>query len=72
MKKKSKCKCVAYKPANDSSGAGSTGPFLDTVVQEFDLDINDCRGHGYDNGAKMVGVNKAVQTRILIHVAATT
>lgn len=56
---------VAYKPVSDSSGAGLTGLFLDTIVQEFDLDMNDCRGQGYDNGANMVRVNKGVQTRIL-------
>lgn len=56
---------VAYKPVSDSSGAGLTGIFLDTIVQEFDLDMNDCRGQGYDNGANMVGINKGVQTRIL-------
>ncbi|GBP80909.1 hypothetical protein EVAR_48990_1 [Eumeta japonica] len=56
---------VAYKPICDSSGAGITGLFLDTIVQEFDLDMNDCRGQGYDNGANMVGVNKGVQSRIL-------
>jgi hypothetical protein len=55
---------IAYKPVSDSSGAGLTGLF-DEIVQEFDWDMNDCRGQGYDNGANMVGVNKGVQTRIL-------
>ena len=56
---------VAYQPVSDSLGAGLTGLFLDKIVQEFDLDMNDCQGQGYNNGANMVGVNKGVQTRIL-------
>jgi hypothetical protein len=41
-----------YKPVSDSSEAGLTGVFIDEIVQEFDSDMNDCRGQG-------------VQTRIL-------
>ncbi|GFT63879.1 zinc finger MYM-type protein 1 [Trichonephila clavipes] len=29
------------------------------------LDIENCRGQGYDNGANMVGINSGVKTRIL-------
>lgn len=35
---------VAYKPVNDSSGAGLTGLFFDDIMKEFYLDMNDCRG----------------------------
>ncbi|GBP13472.1 hypothetical protein EVAR_4221_1 [Eumeta japonica] len=33
--------------------------------RKYDLNIQDCRGQGYDNGANMVGVNTGVKTRIL-------
>jgi predicted esterase len=40
----------------------------DTILRKLQslcLDINDCRGQGYDNGANMVGVNSGVKTKIL-------
>ncbi|GFY02961.1 zinc finger MYM-type protein 1 [Trichonephila clavipes] len=39
-----------------------------SILQELErngLDIQNCRGQGYDNGANMVGINKGVRTRIL-------
>ncbi|GFX95947.1 zinc finger MYM-type protein 1 [Trichonephila clavipes] len=39
-----------------------------SILQELErngLDIQNCPGQGYDNGANMVGVNKGVRTRIL-------
>lgn len=56
---------IAYKPVTDSTGEGLTDLFLDNIVQKYDLDMNDCRGQGYDNGANMVGKNKGLQARIL-------
>ncbi|GBP51838.1 Zinc finger MYM-type protein 1 [Eumeta japonica] len=51
------------------SVAETTGEYLtNTKLQELDrngLDIQNCRGQGYDNGANMVGINKGVRTRIL-------
>lgn len=40
---------IVYKPVINSSGAGLTGVFLDMIVQEFDLDMNNYREEGYDN-----------------------
>lgn len=56
---------IAYKPVTDSTGEGLTSLFLDNIIQNYDLDMNDCRGQGYDNGANMVGKDKGVQARIL-------
>ncbi|GFW76066.1 zinc finger MYM-type protein 1 [Trichonephila clavipes] len=39
-----------------------------SILQELDrngLDIQNCRGQGYDNGANMVCINKGVRTSIL-------
>ena len=39
-----------------------------SLLQELErngLDIQNCRGQGYDNGANMVGFNKGVKTAIL-------
>lgn len=47
----------------------TTGEYLANAILEhlekYDLNIQDCRGQGYDNGANMVGVNSGVKTRIL-------
>ena len=47
----------------------STGEYLAKTVLQFlqDREINlaDCRGQGYDNGANMRGPNKGVQARLL-------
>lgn len=56
---------IAYKPVTDSTGEGLTSLFLDNIIQNYDLDMNDCRGQGYDNGANIVGKDKGVQARIL-------
>lgn len=49
--------------------AETTGEYLtNSILQELEkngLDIQNCRGQGYDNGANMVGINKGVKTRIL-------
>lgn len=34
-------------------------------LKEYDIDIADCRGQGYDNGANMIGHYQGVQSRIL-------
>lgn len=47
----------------------STGINLSNVLlkklKDYDIDIADCRGQGYDNGANMVGQYQGVQSRIL-------
>lgn len=55
---------LGFLPALHTTGAALS----DLVLQELlrvGLDIQNCRGQGYDNGANMVGVNKGVKTRIL-------
>ena len=45
------------------------GEYLEnSILQELEgnsLDIQNCGGQEYDNGANMVGINKSVRTRIL-------
>lgn len=49
--------------------AETTGEYLtNAILEELEkngLDIQNCRGQGYDNGANMVGINSGVKTRIL-------
>ncbi|GFX99336.1 zinc finger MYM-type protein 1 [Trichonephila clavipes] len=49
--------------------AETTGEYItNSILQELErngLNIQNCRGQGYDNGANMVGINKVVRTRIL-------
>ncbi|XP_011343812.3 zinc finger MYM-type protein 1 [Ooceraea biroi] len=47
-----------------SSGAGLTEVIL-TVLNKHGLELHNCRGQGYDNGANMKGKNIGVQKRIL-------
>ncbi|GFY10860.1 zinc finger MYM-type protein 1 [Trichonephila clavipes] len=48
--------------------AETTGEYItNSMLQELErngLDIQNCRGQRYDNGANMVGINKGVRTRI--------
>ena len=34
-------------------------------LEKLNIEIQDCRGHGYDNGSNMAGKNLGVQKRIL-------
>lgn len=47
----------------------STGLNLSNILlnklKDYDIDIADCRGQGYDNGANMTGQYQGVQSRIL-------
>lgn len=49
--------------------AETTGEYLTNEIlnelEKIGLDIQNCRGQGYDNGANMAGINKGVKTRIL-------
>ncbi|GFV55748.1 zinc finger MYM-type protein 1 [Trichonephila clavipes] len=49
--------------------AETTGEYItNSILQKLErngLDIENCRGQGYDNDANMVGINKGVRTRIL-------
>lgn len=55
---------LEYIPINDSTGAGLTETILN-FLEKYGLDLNDCRGQGYDNGSNMKGKNSGVQKRIL-------
>lgn len=55
---------IKFIPVNDSSGAGLTELILN-VLNEHGLELHNCRGQGYDNGANMKGKNIGVQRRIL-------
>jgi hypothetical protein len=48
----------------ETTAATLTTPFL-RDLQNLCLNINDCCGQGYDNGANMGGMNLGVKTKIL-------
>ena len=52
---------LGFKPLLDSTGEGLT----EVILEENKLDLKNCRGQGYDNGANMKGKNSGVQQRIL-------
>lgn len=49
---------------SNKTGEGLTQEILEKVEKDG-LDINNCRGQSYDNGANMAGKYKGVQARIL-------
>ena len=55
---------VSYKPVIDTTGQGLYESIFD-FLRESNLDLYNCRGHGYDNGSNMKGKNKGVQSRIM-------
>nr|XP_022906932.1 zinc finger MYM-type protein 1-like [Onthophagus taurus] len=48
----------------DSTGEGLTNYIIEKI-KEFNLDISNLRGQGYDNGANMKGKNNGLQRHIL-------
>lgn len=50
-------------PVNESTGEILTEVIIN-VLNKYGLELNDCRGQGYDNGANMKGKNIGVQRRI--------
>ena len=55
---------IEYFIVEDTTGKG----LLDLLLAEIDklgLNIDDCRGQGYDNGANMKGKHEGVQAHIL-------
>lgn len=55
---------IEFIPVGDSSDAGLTEVILN-VLNKHGLELHNCRGQGYDNGANMKGKNIGVQKRIL-------
>ncbi|XP_025406733.1 zinc finger MYM-type protein 1-like [Sipha flava] len=55
---------IGFREVSESTGESLTELLLKTL-KENNLDIMNCRGQGYDNGANMKGHKKCVQARIL-------
>ncbi|XP_054274622.1 52 kDa repressor of the inhibitor of the protein kinase-like [Macrosteles quadrilineatus] len=55
---------IGYKVAKESTGE-ALSELLFAEIESCHLNMNDCRGQAYDNGANMAGVNKGVQARVL-------
>ena len=47
-----------------SNGLSLTNVLLEKL-KEFELDIKDCKGQGYDNGVNMAGKHNGMQSTIL-------
>lgn len=55
---------IGFTPVTKSTGLRLTEE-LKFQLQALDINLSDCRGQAYDNGANMVGKHQGVQTRIL-------
>jgi hypothetical protein len=55
---------LSFRPVSDTTGEGLTNSLVEEMNM-YGLDMNNCRGQGYDNGANMVGKNKGIQSRVL-------
>jgi len=55
---------LAFCPIIDTTGAGLTS-FIIEKLDNINLDINNLRGQGYDNGSNMRGKNNGLQKRLL-------
>ena len=53
-----------YLRISDSTGKGLLDAFLEKAT-ELQLELSDCRGQSYDNGANMQGKHSGVQARML-------
>ena len=51
-----------YLRISDSTGKGLLDAFLEKAT-ELQLELSDCRGQSYDNGANMKGKHSGVQAR---------
>ncbi|XP_067118864.1 52 kDa repressor of the inhibitor of the protein kinase-like [Centruroides vittatus] len=54
---------ITYQEIEESTGH-SLYEIIKQLMNDFQLNLDDCKGQGYDDGSNMLGKNKGVQARI--------
>jgi hypothetical protein len=55
---------LGFYPPSDTTGEGLCNYLLSEFLTDCELDIQDMRGQGYDNGANMRGKHNGLQNKI--------